>query len=138
MIDFAHNPMGYRGIEDYLQSVDASRKIGIISGIGDRRDEDIKECAKIGARMFDHIIIRQEKYLRGRTEKEIIDLIIEGIIESDPTTTYEVVNLEIDAIRHAISLAKEGTYIVALSDVVANAIEIVQGYLDEEIENVAG
>ena len=88
--------------------------------------------------MFDHIIIRQEKYLRGRTEKEIIDLIIEGIIESDATTTYEVVNLEIDALRHAISLAKEGTYIVALSDVVANAIEIVQGYLDEEIENVAG
>ena len=88
--------------------------------------------------MFDHIIIRQEKYLRGRTEKEIIDLIIDGINESDATTTYEVVNLEVDAIRHAISLAKEGTYIVALSDVVANAIEIVQGYLDEEIENVAG
>jgi hypothetical protein len=30
------------------------------AGIGDRRDEDIRECA-IAARMFDHIIIRQEK-----------------------------------------------------------------------------
>lgn len=135
MIDFAHNPTGYRGIEDYLQSVDAHRKIGIISGIGDRRDDDIKECARIAARMFGHIIIRQEKYLRGRTEEEIINLIIQGINESDPSTTFEVVNLEIDAIRHAISLAEEGTYIVALSDVVANAIEIVQNYLDAEIEN---
>jgi cyanophycin synthetase len=135
MIDFAHNPTGYRGIEDYLQSVEAKRKIGIISGIGDRRDEDIKECARIAARMFDHVIIRQEKYLRGRTEEEIINLIIQGINESNHTTTYEVVNLEIDAIRHAISLAEEGTYIVALSDVVANAIEIVQNYLDAEIEN---
>lgn len=135
MIDFAHNPTGYRGIEDYLQSVDAHRKIGIISGIGDRRDDDIKECARIAARMFGHIIIRQEKYLRGRTEEEIINLIIQGINESDPSTTYEVINLEIDAIRHAISLAEEGTYIVALSDVVANAIEIVQNYLDAEIEN---
>ena len=135
MIDFAHNPTGYRGIEDYLQSVDAKRKIGIISGIGDRRDDDIKECARIAARMFDHIIIRQEKYLRGRTEKQIIDLIIDGIKESDAATTFEVVTLEIDAIRHAISLAVEGTYIVALSDVVANAIEIVQEYLDLEIES---
>jgi cyanophycin synthetase len=135
MIDFAHNPTGYRGIEDYLQSVEAKRKIGIISGIGDRRDEDIKECARIAARMFDHVIIRQEKYLRGRTEEEIINLIIQGINESNPSTTYEVVNLEIDAIRHAISLAEEGTYIVALSDVVANAIEIAQNYLDAEIEN---
>jgi cyanophycin synthetase len=52
-------------------------KIGIIAGIGDRRDEDIRECATIAARMFDHIIIRQEKYLRGRTEEEIINLILE-------------------------------------------------------------
>ena len=137
MIDFAHNPTGYRGIEDYLQSVEAKRKIGIISGIGDRRDDDIKECARIAARMFDHIIIRQEKYLRGRTEKQIIDLIIDGIKESDATTSYEVVTLEIDAIRHAFSLAVEGTYIVALSDVVANAIEIVQEYLDLETESGA-
>jgi cyanophycin synthetase len=36
------------------------KKIGIIAGIGDRRDEDIRECATIAARMFDHIIIRQE------------------------------------------------------------------------------
>ena len=135
MIDFAHNPTGYRGIEDYLQSVEAKRKIGIISGIGDRRDDDIKECARIAARMFDHIIIRQEKYLRGRTEKQIIDLIIDGIKESDATTSYEVVTLEIDAIRHAFSLAVEGTYLVALSDVVANAIEIVQEYLDLETES---
>jgi cyanophycin synthetase len=135
MIDFAHNPAGYLGIEDYLQSIEAKRKIGIISGIGDRRDDDIKECARIAARMFDHIIIRQEKYLRGRTEKQIIDLIIDGIKESNAETTFEVVTLEIDAIRHAISLAVEGTYIVALSDVVANAIEIVQEYLDLEIES---
>jgi cyanophycin synthetase len=39
--------------------VQATKKIGIIAGVGDRRDEDIKEC-KIAGRMFDHIIIRQE------------------------------------------------------------------------------
>jgi hypothetical protein len=38
-------------------------------------DEDIRECATIAARMFDHIIIRQENILRGRTE-EIINLIL--------------------------------------------------------------
>jgi cyanophycin synthetase len=43
--------------------------------------------------------------------------------------------LEIEAIKHAISLAEEGTFIIALSDVVDNAIDIVQNYLDLEIEN---
>ena len=135
LIDFAHNPTSYLGIEDYLSSVEATRKIGIISGVGDRRDEDIKQCAKIAARMFDHIIIRQEKHLRGRTETEIINLILEGLQEGDPTVTHEVVSLEVEAIKHAISIAEEGTYIVALSDVIDNAIDIVQSYLDAEIES---
>jgi cyanophycin synthetase len=134
MIDFAHNPSGYRGIEEFLQSIDATRKIGIISGVGDRRDEDIKECARIAARMFDHIVIRQEKHLRGRSEEEIINLILEGIHETNSNVTYEVVTLEVEAIRHAISIAEEGTFITALSDVIDNAIDIVQNYLDAEIE----
>jgi len=134
MIDFAHNPNGYRGIEDFMKSIDATRKIGIISGVGDRRDEDIRECARIAGNMFDHIVIRQEKHLRGRTEEEIIGLILEGIASADKESTYEVVNLETEAIRHAISLAQDGTFIVALSDVIDNAIDIVQSYLDSEIE----
>src|SRR5690606_35763169 len=71
MIDFAHNLKGYLAIEDFLSNIESQHKIGIIAGVGDRRDEDIKECGKIAGRMFDHIIIRQEKHLRGRTEEEI-------------------------------------------------------------------
>ena len=134
LIDFAHNASGYRGVEDYLSSVEATKKIGIIAGVGDRRDEDIKECATIAARMFDHIIIRQEKYLRGRTEEEIIGLIMEGIAESGKNITHEIIPKEVEAIKHAINNAQEGSFITALSDVVTNAINIVQEYLDKESE----
>ena len=135
LIDFAHNASGYLGVEDYLQSVDANKKIGIIAGVGDRRDEDIQECAKIAGRMFDHIIIRQEKHLRGRTEDEIINLILEGIATSGRNVTYEIISKEVDAIKHAMNIAEEGTYITALSDVITNAIDIVQQYLDKENED---
>ncbi len=134
MIDFAHNPAGYSAIEDLLSNMEATRKIGIIAGVGDRRNEDIRDCAEIAARMFDHIIIRQEKHLRGRTEQEIIDLILEGIKKANRPVTYEIITKEVEAIKHAISIAEEGTFITALSDVVTNAIEIVQEYLDKENE----
>lgn len=134
LIDFAHNPAGYRGVEEYLQSVDATKKIGIIAGVGDRRDEDIKECGFIAGRMFDHIIIRQEKHLRGRTEEEIINLILEGINKSDKKVTYEIIPKETEAIKHVIDNAEDGSFITALSDVVTNAIEVVQSYLDKENE----
>lgn len=84
--------------------------------------------------MFDHIIIRQEKHLRGRTEEELIDLIVGGIKQVDKKMTYEVIPKEIEAIKHAISIAEPGTFITALSDVVTNAIGIVQEYLDKEAD----
>ncbi|RZJ34157.1 MAG: cyanophycin synthetase [Flavobacterium sp.] len=132
LIDFAHNPAGYLGIEEYLSTVDATRKIGIIAGVGDRRDEDIRECATIAGRMFDHIIIRQEKHLRGRTADEINHLLLEGIAASGREVSHELIAKEVDAVSHAIEMAQEGNMIVALSDVVTNAIEIVQQYLDRE------
>jgi cyanophycin synthetase len=134
MIDFAHNPVGYLGIEDFLTNINSDHKVGIIAGVGDRRDEDIRECARIASRMFNHIIIRQEKHLRGRTEDEIINLILDGIKESGKEVTYEIIPKETEAIKHAINGAKEGSFITALSDVVTNAIEIVQQYLDKENE----
>lgn len=134
MIDFAHNPSGYLGVEEFLQSVNSTHKIGIIAGVGDRRDSDIVECAAIAARMFNHIIIRQEKHLRGRTEEEIINLILQGIKGQNKDVTYEIISKETDAIKHAISIAKEGTFITALSDVITNAIEVVQQHLDKEVD----
>ncbi|HTE01843.1 MAG TPA: cyanophycin synthetase [Mucilaginibacter sp.] len=132
MIDFAHNPDGYNGIKEFLSHIDSPLKIGIIAGTGDRRDEDIRELGKISAEMFDYIILRQEKHLRGRTEENILTLLIEGIKSVNPDKRFEIVPKEIDAIKHAMSMAKPGTFITALSDVVDNAIETVQNYQEQE------
>lgn len=133
MIDFAHNAAGYEAIEDYLKNVDSPKKIGIISGVGDRRDEDIKECGKIAGRMFDHIIIRNEKHLRGRTEENINGLVIDGIQSAGRDVTYEIIPKEIEALKHAINMAEEGTFITALSDAISNAIDLVQDYQAKEL-----
>ena len=133
LIDFAHNPAGYEAIEDYLKNIEATKKIGIISGVGDRRDKDIQECGKIAGRMFDYIIIRNEKHLRGRPEEEINGLLISGIQEAGKDVSYEIIPKEIEALKHAMSMAEEGTFITALSDVVSNAIDLVQEYQNKEI-----
>jgi cyanophycin synthetase len=132
MIDFAHNPDGYNGIKQFLSHIDSPMKIGIIAGTGDRRDEDIQELGKIAAEMFDYIILRQEKHLRGRTEENILDLLKAGIASEGNNVQYEIIPKEIDAIKHAMSLAKPGSFIVALSDVISNAIETVQNYQEQE------
>ncbi|MES2567257.1 MAG: cyanophycin synthetase [Bacteroidota bacterium] len=132
MIDFAHNPDGFKGIKEFLSTIDSPLKIGIITGTGDRRDDDIRDMGRISAEMFDHIIIRQDKFLRGRQAEDIVRLLVEGIKQVNPETSYEYVPKEIEALNHAFSIAKPGSYIVALSDVIDNAIEVVNSYLDKE------
>lgn len=136
LIDYAHNPHGYRAVEEYLQSVPAARKIGIISGIGDRRDDDIRECAQIACRMFDHIIIRHEHDLRGRSGENIIGLLEEGISASDCAVTYEIIADESDAIRSALNMAQGGDLIVALSEIYQNVVDIVKNELKHEKHHI--
>lgn len=134
LIDFAHNADGFRGIKEFLTSVESTYKIGIITGTGDRRDDDIRDMGRISAEMFDHIIIRQDKFLRGRLAEDIVKLLVEGIHQNNLNKSYEYIPKEVEALKHAFSLAKPGTYIVALSDVIDNAIELVQSYLKKEKE----
>ncbi|MBP9070098.1 MAG: cyanophycin synthetase [Bacteroidia bacterium] len=132
LIDFAHNADGFRGIKEYLSGIESPYKIGIITGTGDRRDDDIRDMGRISAQMFDHIIIRQDKFLRGRLAEDIVKLLVEGIQEVNPKQSYEYIPKEIEALKHALDMAKPGTFVTALSDVIDNAIDVVQSYLDKE------
>lgn len=132
MVDFAHNLDAFKGIKEFLDTVDSPQKIGIIIGTGDRRDEDIQDFGRIAAQMFDHIIINQDKFLRGRKAEEIVNLLIEGIKSANTKATYEYLPKGIEPLQHAIQLAKPEAFIVALSDVLENPDELVKGYMESE------
>ncbi|MEO8150322.1 MAG: cyanophycin synthetase [Bacteroidia bacterium] len=132
MVDYAHNPAGFQAIGKFLEKVEAKPKIGIIAGVGDRRDEDIVMLGTLSAGMFDEIVIRQDKNLRGRTEKEIIDLMLKGIHSVDAKKTVSQFATERDAIDYAIKGAKKGSFIIICSDVVPDALEQIMNYKENE------
>src|SRR6185295_16440997 len=112
LVDFAHNPAGLELLCDFVNKFEDSPRIGIISGTGDRRDNDIREIGRISARNFDEIIIRQDKNLRGKTADEIIALLVEGINENNindiPVT---ILNSEREAIMYAYRNVKPNSFI---------------------------
>jgi cyanophycin synthetase len=128
MIDYAHNTHGITAIGKFIKSVDATAKIGIIAGVGDRRDEDIISLGEAAAKIFDEIIIRQDKNLRGRSEEEIIALMSQGIHNIDANKKITVIKKEADAIDYAIKNAIKDSFIVITSDVVPDALEQIKKY----------
>jgi len=131
LVDFAHNVDGFIGIKDFLYSVNSKNKIGIIVGTGDRKDEDVIELGKLAAQMFDHILIHQVKFLRGKTAEQLIDLLVHGIDLANSGATWERVADKMEPLKYALSIAKEGSFICALSDVLNKPIDLVNEYKKE-------
>ena len=133
LVDFAHNPAGLELLCDFISKLDGEPKVGIISGTGDRRDEDIKELGRISGRSFDEIIIRQDKHLRGRTAEEIVQLLVDGINETKTKDIPVTIILnEKEAIMHAYNNAKPGSLITIMCDVVAEALDLIKGLKEKE------
>src|SRR5690606_38573276 len=131
-LDYAHNPAGMRALKNFTDNLEATEKIGIITGVGDRRDEDTRELGSIAAEMFDEIIIRQDKNLRGKSEQELIHMLDEGIKMKDPNKKTTIIPSEKEAITYAIKNAKKGTLIICRSDVIPDALDLVMKFKEQE------
>lgn len=132
LLDYAHNAAGMKALQKFIENLDGKPKVGIIAGIGDRRDEDNIGLGRMAAEMFDEVIIRQDKNLRGKTEQELIDLLVQGIKEHDPDKKTMVIPSEREAIDYAIKNAVQGSLIVMCSDVVPDALEQIKEYKEAE------
>jgi cyanophycin synthetase len=136
LADFAHNPHGLRLLCDFVSKLDYPVKIGVISGTGDRRDEDIRELGEISAAYFDEIIIRCDKNLRGRTADEIIELLKEGIHSVNPGIPVLTIPNEDKALDYIYENPKPGALYTIMCDVVARALDKIKELkVREEKEN---
>ncbi|UCD62033.1 MAG: cyanophycin synthetase [Flavobacteriaceae bacterium] len=132
LLDYAHNPAGMRALQKFTDNLEATVKVGIIAGIGDRREEDNNEMGSIAAEMFDEIIIRQDKNLRGKSEADLINMLDAGIKKQDPNKKTTIIPSEKEAITHAVAHAEKGSLIVLCSDVVPDALDLVKQLKDQE------
>lgn len=136
LVDYAHNYAGLEQLARFVEKIDGSPKVGVIAGVGDRRDEDIIELGRASARTFDEIVIRQDKNLRGRSSEEIINLMTKGIKEVDAGKIITIIPDEAQAIEYVIKNGQRGSFITICSDVVPDVLDTIMRYKEEE-DNVA-
>ncbi len=126
LADFAHNPHGLRLLCDFVSKLEYPARIGVISGTGDRRDEDIRELGAISAQHFDEIIIRCDKNLRGRTAEEIINLLKDGIDSVNPDVPTIIIANENEALEYIYAHPRHGALYTIMCDVVAGALDKIR------------
>jgi cyanophycin synthetase len=127
--DYGHNPHAMRALVaafDALPANDTTKRTVVISGAGDRRDDDLRELTRILGAAFDNIILFEDACQRGRADGEVIGLLREGLAEAQRASLVEELRGEFIAIDRGLSLLKPGDQCLVLVDQVQEALQHLQ------------
>jgi cyanophycin synthetase len=93
------------------------RRLVVVAGPGDRRDEDIRDIARAVAGRFDHYICRRDDGLRGREGDEVPKMIAAVLREQGvPDSAITLIPDEQEAIDHALRMGREGDLLLIFAD----------------------
>jgi cyanophycin synthetase len=112
MVDYGHNTQAFDAICHMTANWDDRRVTGIITIPGDRDDAIIDRAARVAAKGFNKVIVREDRDLRGRNPGDVAKIVCRAISEVSPGTECEVVLDELEALRRAVSQMIKGEVVV--------------------------
>ena len=120
--DYGHNPDAILALVQAVESMPAKRRSVVISGAGDRRDQDIRQQTEILGNVFDEVVLYQDQCQRGRADGEVVALLRTGLANATRTKVVKEINGEFLAIDTALANLSEGDLCLILIDQVEEAL----------------
>lgn len=120
--DYGHNPDAIIALVNAIENIPAKRRVVVISGAGDRRDEDIRRQTEILGDAFDEVILYQDQCQRGRTDGEVLALLRAGLVNARRTTAIQEIRGEFIAIDAGLDKLQPGDLCLVLIDQIDEAL----------------
>jgi cyanophycin synthetase len=128
--DYGHNPDAIQALVQAVDNMPAQKRVVVISGAGDRRDQDIRDQTQILGAAFDDVLLYQDACQRGRADGEVLKLLREGLQGAARTSHVEDIQGEFNAIDKALARLSEGDLCLILIDQVEEAL----AYITEKVK----
>jgi cyanophycin synthetase len=118
LFDYGHNAHAVAALADLAQRLDVTgRRIVVLAGPGDRRDEDLVAIAHAVAGRFDHYICRRDDNLRERASDEVPRIQATALRAAGvPESAISVIPDESEAISAALNMGKPGDLLLIFAD----------------------
>ena len=123
--DYGHNPDAIQALVnaiDNMPNSPACKRSVVISGAGDRRDEDIRQQTEILGDAFDQVVLYQDQCQRGRADGEVLALLQQGLKNANRTREIKEIHGEFLAIDTALASLKSGDLCLILIDQIDEAL----------------
>jgi cyanophycin synthetase len=118
ILDYGHNPTAIAAMVRLADRLEPKgQRILVLSAPGDRRDEDIRECAKVCAGHFDRYLLKRDDHPRGRGPDEVPQMQRAVLLEAGVAdSAIEVIPDEREAVDRALRLARPGDLLLVFGD----------------------
>jgi cyanophycin synthetase len=123
--DYGHNPDAIIALVNAIENIPSKRRLVVISGAGDRRDEDIRQQTEILGNAFDEVILYQDQCQRGRADGEVLGLLRQGLVKATRAKAVDEIRGEFPAIDLALSRLQAGDLCLVLIDQVDEALAYI-------------
>ena len=120
--DYGHNTDAMKALVAAVDTLPARRRCVVISGAGDRRDNDIREQTQILGQAFDEVILYQDAAQRGRADGEVMALLRQGLNGTTRVQRIDEIRGEFIAIDTALERLQPGDLSLILVDQVEAAL----------------
>jgi cyanophycin synthetase len=124
--DYGHNPDAIQALVNAVESMPARQRSVVISGAGDRRDEDLRRQTEILGDAFDRVVLYQDACQRGREDGEVLGLLRQGLQNASRAKDVHEITGEFLAIDTALKSLKEGDLCLILVDQVEEALAHIE------------
>jgi cyanophycin synthetase len=121
--DYGHNADAMRALVRAVEAMPAKRRSVVVSGAGDRRDQDLRDQTVVLGAAFDDVILYQDAAQRGRADGEVMALLRQGLQGAARTTRIDEVRGEFAAIDTALERLQPGDLCLVLVDQVQEALQ---------------
>jgi cyanophycin synthetase len=118
LFDYGHNAHAVGMMADLAGRLDVTgRRIVVLAGPGDRRNEDLVAIAKAVAGRFDHYICRRDDGLRDRAPDEVPRIQAQALRTAGvPDTAITIIPDEQEAIEAALRMGEAGDLLLIFAD----------------------
>ncbi len=118
LFDYGHNAHAVAAMADLAQRFDVTgRRIVVLAGPGDRRDDDLVAIAQAVAGRFDHYICRRDDSLRDRAPDEVPRIQAAALRAAGvPNEAISIIPDEQQAIDAALRMGEAGDLLLIFAD----------------------
>jgi len=130
ILDYGHNAASIEQMSQLAAKLDvAGKRIVVLAGPGDRRDEDLVNIGLVAAGHFDAYICKADDDRRGRGHDEVPQIIAKALREAGVAeSAIQIIADEQEAIDAALALAEPDDLVMIFGDAITRCWKQITQY----------